>query len=166
MRSGFAVGIAHDRFYTFFLTCILTGLFLALPFQPRPWLTLLILASFIINAGVKNVYINMVQKQEVFTERFNTMQRRYQHIPRGSILVFGDKWSEFIRPDIYSISPYENVMGSLSWKPEPFFKLMQKQGRPVYIEFLSPEDPKLKRYHPEFREWMKTHQAQNRLYLP
>lgn len=157
MRSSFAVGIAHDRFYTFFLTCIISGILLETPFRPKSWLPIYILGSFFINIGIKNYYIHQVQGLVTFPERLESMQRFYKPIPTGSILVFGDKWTEFIRPDIYAVSPYELFMRDLSWKPEPFFSLMLKQGRPVYVEVLPANDLKLKRYDPLYTSWMKKH---------
>jgi hypothetical protein len=114
--------------------------------------------SFFINTFGKNYYIAKVKNIHNFASRFEEINHKYSHIPNKSIVVFADKWIEFIRPEIESISPYENIMGNLSLPIDSFIAKLKLQPKDIYIEIIKNGDLRVKRYHNSVEVFMQKHQ--------
>ncbi|MBI3235539.1 MAG: hypothetical protein HYZ42_16115 [Bacteroidetes bacterium] len=167
MRGSNAVGIAHSRFYTVFFFCIIWGILLMVKPETitnvRPFITGFIFLSISINVIGKNIYINKILNQELFSDRLSKLENKYKNIPEGAILAFSDKWAEFLRPDLYTVSPYENVMGSLSLPMNEFLTKLKEQNKTIYIEII--KDHRMNRYDSTVKNYMLSHQNEDFIIL-
>ncbi len=164
MRANNAIGIAHYRFYSVAIFCLFWSILSIYIYSKRIhiniYLILFMCVSFFINTFGKNYYIAKVKNIQNFASRFEEINKKYSHIPDKSIVVFADKWIEFIRPEIESISPYENIMGDLSLPIDSFIAKLKLQPKDIYIEVIKKEDLRVKRYHKSVELYMQKHQAE------
>lgn len=72
------------------------------------------LIIFAINCIGKSIYMNQYLKSDTFVQRYERLESKYKSIEPKSGVAFADKWLEFMRTDVYVMSPYENVMKNLS----------------------------------------------------
>lgn len=157
MRIGNAVGLAHDRFYTVSMFCIIwasIALFSKSKLLDNKIMLMFIGLSWSINTIGKYIYINQVLHQEVFIERFERLEKKYAKLPSNTSVAFADKWIEFIRPDIISVSPYEKVMGPLSEPMDSFLCQVKRHRKNIYIEIIPSENQRVNRYDVSVKNYM------------
>ncbi len=159
MRNSYAIGLNNPRFFMVSTIMILFGILHYYQIKiSHKFLFQTALIIFAINGVGKSMYMNQYLKLETFTKRYGRLDKKYKPIEPNSAVVFADKWLEFMRTDIYVISPYENVMKDLSPTLGEFEKNITKHPGPVYFEIIKNGDNRMFRYKPDITKFHQQNQ--------
>ncbi len=147
MRNNYAIGVNHPRFFIVSTMLILFGVLhqYRIKIQPR-FLFITALFIFGINCIGKSIYMNQYLKSETFIERYERLNSKYKTIEPKSAVAFADKWLEFMRTDVYIVSPFSDVMKNLSPTLNEFEKNIRKHPGSVYFEIIKNGDNRMLRY--------------------
>ncbi len=159
MRNSYAIGLNQPRFFIVATIMLLFGLlhFYHLRISYK-FLFYTVCIIFAINGVGKSLYMIQYLKSETFIERYEHLVKKYKTLEPGSAVAFADKWLEFMRTDLYVISPYENVMKNLSPSLPQFEKQIMKHPGPVYFEVIKNGDNRMFRYNPDITNFHKKNQ--------
>lgn len=151
-----AIGLGHERFYSVPLIFLSFGIVSSL--NKIKFSSLLIFFSIIliaINYYAKPFYLNRINKGFIFSDRYLETEKRLKQYPEGSIVVFEDKWIEFIRPDLIGLSPYERSVGNIGLNFQTFLSKISGHKGSIYISVLDTNDIRILRYDTSVYNYMK-----------
>jgi hypothetical protein len=101
-------GVIDNRYLMPVLVLGLVGLTEYLkgkPRQLRAWqqfLLVVVVLSWTVNVPGKIFYISVIEKNSSYPETVREVVARYEHVPSGSLVAFGDKRLEYLRNDLYT----------------------------------------------------------------
>lgn len=160
MLNSYAIGINNSRFFMVSTILILFGIlhFYQIKISYK-FLFHTSLIIFAINCIGKSIYMNQYLKSDTFVQRYERLESKYKSIEPKSGVAFADKWLEFMRTDVYVMSPYENVMKNLSPTLSEFEKCIMKHPGPVYFEIIKNGDKRMFRYNSSITDFHKQNQG-------
>ena len=121
-------GVIDNRYLMPVLVLGLIGLTDYLKTKPallKEWkqlLVIVVLISWTVNVPGKIFNTSIIEKKLTHSQTVEQVMRRYENIPAGSLVAFGDKYLEYLRPDLYTgyLAPEVLKMGDREFKNHLF----------------------------------------------
>lgn len=155
MRGWFPIGTNHHRFYTF--SSVLFCLILMSDWNLNTTLILkYILVVWIIFFPARWIYYHPQWDFNSFAKRVSETEMRYHEIPTKSLVVFGDKWIEWLRPDLHTWYPLERSMGHRCTSYQSMRLAISSWPYEVWFDLPSVVEKRIWRYHPSIVQWLKS----------